>query len=274
MKEFNLDRPFKTLVLFLQPTTYTFPWTGLDHETVAFMDFAVELQFLIQTNQLNLANRIDFLQKSFGIRYLQDFVDGIREEEIVQLEFRHPHENIGREHRPQNLMPIMVKLPFLVVVLDLPEFPQRQVVDEAVFTAVVHEFEFMERMGMDRPHLFVLARRQNPVVEIRYGNRFFHYISSTTIAALRRLWLMILEQPQNTQNSSTLVFIRVNSWFYSQKKTKAHASPRRKTSSGAKNKNRLQIRQINDLQTAVGLCKKSPDAENHFRGQGSRTALI
>ncbi len=68
----------------------------------------------------------------------------------------------------------MVQLPFLVVVLDLPDFPQWQIVDEAVLAAVVHELELMERMGVDRPHLFVLVRCQNPVVEIRYGDGFFH----------------------------------------------------------------------------------------------------
>jgi hypothetical protein len=71
-------------------------------------------------------------------------------------------------------MPIMVQFPFLVVVLDLPDFPQWQIVNEAVLAAVVHELELMERMGVDRPHLFVLARHQNPVVEIWYGDGFFH----------------------------------------------------------------------------------------------------
>ncbi len=216
MEEFDLHRPFKSLVLFLQPAAHALPWAGLDHEAVAFMNLAVEFQFLLQSNQFNSANGIDFLQKLFGISHLKDFIDGIRKEQVMQLEFRDTDEYVGGEHRPEDHMPIMVQLAFFVVVLDLPELPQRQVVDEAVFAAIIRELELVERMGMDRPHLFVLARRQNPVVEIRNGNLFFH-----------------------------------------QKKRQKLTRPLAGKLQGDKNKNRLQIRQINDLQTALDCWQKT-----------------
>ena len=68
----------------------------------------------------------------------------------------------------------MIQLSLFVIILDFPELSQRQVIDKAVLATIVRELELMERMGVDRPHLFVLVRCQNPVVEIRYGDGFFH----------------------------------------------------------------------------------------------------
>ena len=97
---------------------------------------------------------------------MEDFRDELRLEKAPQPFQRNLDEDVAREHGPQDLLRVAVRLALGGGLVAHPPHPaQRQVADETVLLAVVAELEFVQRRGLDGADDLRSGDRQNRLVE-------------------------------------------------------------------------------------------------------------
>ena len=175
----QFDRPQELLLLLRQPTRDAFPYAGLNHESLTFLDIDVEFNLLLKTGRLTSPHGADVLQKTVVLRRLQKTQDRLAGPQQCLLFLRHFHEDIRRKHGPQHRPGILVGLSVAHVGVDFPDLPQREIADNSVLETVFLYAEFVQRHRIDGQNLLSDGRFKQPFVKFHCNVLRLHGVLGT-----------------------------------------------------------------------------------------------
>ena len=162
----ELHRPLELSVTTDQPSRHSLPDTGLDQEVVADGDVVMELQFLPEADQLDLPHQLDLLHERRLVRHRKDANYKLRSKKLAKIFQRRLDKDVGREHRPQHFLGVVVCPPLDIQIVDLPRTTQGTVAGQAILKAEIAKPELVARSGLNGTNHLRPRKLQERLIEL------------------------------------------------------------------------------------------------------------